>query len=113
MLLPTLILAAAIAQPAKPPPAITPCSNPGPASPPSDAVILFDGSSLDGWATRDGKPAGWKPEGKPGGSMTVAAKTGDIVSKKTFGDAQIHVEFMTPVEQGEGQDRGNSGLYIH
>lgn len=78
--------------------------------PPSDAVALFDGKSMTGWATRDGKPAGWKAAD---GAMAVVAKAGDIVSAETFGDAQIHIEFMTPVEKGEGQNRGNSGVYIH
>jgi hypothetical protein len=44
--------------------------------------------------------------------MTVAPKGGDILSKEAFGSAQIHVEFMTPVTSGRGQDRGNSGVYI-
>ncbi len=93
----------------KAPPVVTP----GPAfsvAPPSDAVVLFDGKSMAGWATRDGKPGAWKVAD---GVMTVTAKAGDIVSAETFGDAQIHIEFMTPVEKGDGQDRGNSGVYIH
>jgi len=94
----------------KAPPVVTPGAMGAMQPPPSDAVVLFDGSSLSGWATRDGKPAGWKVAD---GTMTCQPKTGDIVSSKTFGSAQIHVEFMTPVEQGEGQDRGNSGVYIH
>ena len=109
-ILPALLLA--VLQPAsqpalKAPPAVSP-------SPvPSDAVIYFDGTSLDGWTTRDKKPAGWKCEKSPGSPVTVTPKTGDIVSTKTFGSAQIHVEFMEPVTNGEGQDRGNSGVYIH
>jgi len=113
----TLTLAAAVLlsvqpEPPKlvPPPVITPGAAPGGA--PSGAVVLFDGSSLSNWTTREGKPAGWKAEGKPGGTVTVVPKSGDIVSTQTFGSAQIHVEFMTPVEEGEGQDRGNSGVYI-
>ncbi len=101
---------AATAQPLKAPPVVTPGPQPTMQPPPSDAVVLFDGSSLSGWATRDGKPAGWK---LADGIMTCQPKTGDIVSAKTFGSAQIHVEFMTPVEEGEGQERGNSGVYIH
>jgi hypothetical protein len=107
-----LVLAQPPATKLKAPPVVTP----GPAAsvqpPPSDAVVLIDGSSLDGWTTRDGKPAGWKADAKSG-TVTITPKAGDIVSQRTFGSAQIHVEFMTPVEQGEGQDRGNSGVYIH
>ncbi len=77
---------------------------------PSDAKVLIDGKSMDGWKKRDGSPAAWKLDEKAG---TATAGGGDIVSKHTFGDAQIHVEFMTPVEKGDGQDRGNSGVYIH
>jgi hypothetical protein len=90
---------------------------PGPAggmtAPPSDATVLFDGTSLDGWTTTDGKPAAWDFDKKAGGTMTAAIGKGSIISKQTFADAQIHVEFMTPVETGgEGQDRGNSGVYL-
>jgi hypothetical protein len=92
----------------KPPTVVAPGETAGAA--PADATVLLDGKSLDGWTTRDGKPAAWKADGS---SVMVVAKAGDIVSTKTFGDAQIHVEFMTPVESGDGQDRGNSGLYIH
>lgn len=81
-------------------------------APPSDAIVLFDGTSVDAWTTQDGKPAGWKASGKRGGSMVTVPNSGSIVSKEKFNDAQIHVEFKTPVEQGEGQDRGNSGVYL-
>lgn len=103
------------AEPAlKAPPVVTPGGYPGMQPPPSDAVVLFDGRSTEGWTMREGKPARWQAEGKPGGSMTVLPGGGDIVSEQIFGDAQIHVEFMTPEEKtGEGQDRGNSGVYIH
>jgi hypothetical protein len=94
----------------KSPPVVTPGEQPGVQPPPSDAVILFDGSSVSGWTTRDGKPAGWTVSDH---ILVCQPKTGDIVTAKTFGSAQIHVEFITPVEQGEGQDRGNSGVYLH
>src|SRR5687768_2689091 len=84
----------------KPPPVVTP----GAAyfiAPPSDATIFFDGESITGWTTRDGKPAAWKVAD---GAMTAVPKAGDIMSKEVFGDAQIHLEFMTPVENGDGQD---------
>jgi hypothetical protein len=39
--------------------------------------------------------------------------TGSIVTKEEFGDVQLHVEWATPVEvKGEGQGRGNSGVYL-
>lgn len=77
--------------------------------PPSDAVVLFDGSSLEGWTSVDGSPARWTVEA---GAMVVNG-TGSIRSTHMFKDAQIHIEFATPAEvAGEGQGRGNSGVYI-
>jgi len=76
---------------------------------PSDAVVLFDGSDLSEWSGTDGKAPTWVVAG---GAMIV--QKGGIVSKRTFGDMQLHLEFCTPAPpRGEGQDRGNSGVYIH
>ena len=78
--------------------------------PPSDAIILFDGSNLDEWESARGGPAEWDVED---GIMTVVKGTGAIVSKKAFGDIQLHLEWRSPVEiEGDGQKRGNSGIYI-
>jgi len=72
-------------------------------------IMLFDGSSLDGWAKRDGSAADWIIEGD---IMTV--NHGDIVSKVTFGDALVHVEFREPdMPEATGQAKGNSGVYVH
>ena len=83
--------------------------DPGPAPPspapiPSDAVVLFDGSSLDAWENA----GNWKVAD---GIATVAG--GSITSKESFGDCQMHVEFRTPSPAGgTGQGRGNSGVYL-
>jgi hypothetical protein len=80
--------------------------------PPSDAVVLFDGHSLDDWQSADssGKPARWTVAD---GYMEVVAGTGNIATKRGFGDVQLHVEFMAPVPvKGEGQGRGNSGVFL-
>jgi hypothetical protein len=111
----SLIIVAALAlQPAAPPPppVVTPGPFAGPVPPPSDAVVLFDGTSLDGWTRVDGSPPGWQAEGKPGGVMTIVPGSGSIISRVTFADAQVHVEFMTPAPAAQGQDRGNSGVYL-
>ncbi|TDJ67336.1 MAG: DUF1080 domain-containing protein [Planctomycetota bacterium] len=80
-----------------------------PGVPPSDAVVLFDGTDLSQWSADKGGDAQWKVSG---GVMEVNG-TGSIVTKRTFGDQQVHVEFATPAEvAGEGQGRGNSGVYI-
>jgi len=82
-----------------------PVIHPGaPGGPPSDAIVLFDGKSLDGWENGDK----WKIED---GIATAAG--GTITSKQKFGDCQLHVEFATPEEvKGSGQGRGNSGIYL-
>ena len=79
--------------------------------PPEGAVVLFDGSNLDQWQSRNsGEPARWKL--LPDGVMEVA-KGGDIVSKEKFGDHQLHLEFRLPYMPGaSGQGRANSGVYV-
>lgn len=91
------------------PPVVTP--GPAAGAAPSDAQILFDGAALDQWASTDGTPVAWRSEGKPGGSMTVGP--GSIITRKKFGDCQLHLEFAEPTPAtGDGQGRGNSGVYL-
>ncbi|HID06710.1 MAG TPA: DUF1080 domain-containing protein [Armatimonadetes bacterium] len=82
-----------------------------PGEPPSDAIILFDGTDLSNWVScKDGGEARWKVED---GYMEVVPGTGDIQTKEHFGDCQLHIEWMAPVEAtGEGQGRGNSGVFM-
>ncbi len=92
------------------PPVVDPGPAGDPVPPPSDAVVLFDGTNLDRWRAADGGPAPWKVEN---GAMEVVAHTGSLVTRDSFGDVQLHVEWATPaVVQGEGQERGNSGVYL-
>ena len=75
-----------------------------PASPPSDAIVLFGGANLDAWEDGDR----WQVAG---GVATAAH--GAITTKQAFGDCQLHVEFATPAKvEGQGQGRGNSGIYL-
>ncbi len=79
------------------------------AAPPSDAVVLFDGTSLDAWQGSGG-PAAWKVEN---GYMEVTP-TGSIRTKQEFGDFQLHLEWATPAEVvSNSQGRGNSGVMIY
>ncbi len=78
--------------------------------PPSDAIVLFDGTNLDQWEHGDGSAAQWIVADA---AMTVKPGTGDLQTKQEFGSVQLHIEFRTPAEvKGEGQGRGNSGLFL-
>jgi hypothetical protein len=111
------IAPAAPAAPALPPPEITELWTPIPpvvSAPangvPSDAIVLFDGLSLDGWESVKGGPAPWKIEG---GNLVVTPRSGYIQTKASFGDMQLHLEFRTPAEvKGDSQGRGNSGVFF-
>lgn len=79
---------------------------------PSDALILFDGKNLDQWVMTDDRtqPAKWKVAN---GILTVDKKTGNIETKKAFNNYQLHLEWQVPANiTGEGQLRGNSGLFL-
>jgi len=77
--------------------------------PPEGAVVLFDGSSLEGWQTADGDTATWQI--LPDGAMEVRQHS--ILSKQGMGSGRLHVEFRTPfMPEARGQGRGNSGVYV-
>jgi hypothetical protein len=89
---------------------VTPGASPG--SPPSDAVILFDGKNVDAWkSTREDGPAKWNVVN---GEMVVAPGAGDIQTKESFGDVQLHIEWCDPKLPPDkvNQDRGNSGVFF-
>jgi hypothetical protein len=80
------------------------------ADPPSDAIVLFDGKDLSRWRGQNGGPARWTIRD---GYVEVVPGSGDITTKEGFGDVQLHIEWATPVVvKGEGQDRGNSGVFL-
>ena len=92
------------------PPKVKPGATPGAA--PSDAIVLFDGKSLDAWKSANtGAAAGWKIDN---GEMVVGPGTGDIQTKDVFGDVQLHVEWRDPQLPPDkvNQDRGNSGIFL-
>lgn len=104
------------------PPVVTPgnlCDLP-PVTPPSDALLLFDGSarSAENWRQcKDGSPLQWRVEN---GYMEVVKGTSQIRTQQEFGDIQLHVEWAAPFaierdDKGEprvGQGRGNSGVFL-
>ena len=78
--------------------------------PPADATILFDGTSLENWLDDKNAPARWTVRD---GYMEVAAGTGNIHTTSSWGDVQLHIEWMAPLPpEGEGQLRGNSGVFL-
>ncbi len=78
---------------------------------PSDAIILFDGKNLNEWASvKDNGPAKWIVNN---GVFTVDKSTGNIETKRKFTNYQLHIEWQIPANiTGEGQARGNSGLFL-
>jgi hypothetical protein len=81
-----------------------------PAQPPAGAIVLFDGSTLEGWTDLKGNPAPWNVRD---GYLEVAPRTGDIQTARQFGDVQLHIEWTAPVPvTGSSQGRGNSGVFM-
>nr|WP_313436465.1 DUF1080 domain-containing protein [Novosphingobium sp.] len=97
--------------PDRPAPAVV---TPAPASggAPSDAVVLFSGTSLDAWR---GERGPWTVEN---GVMTVPSRAqsggeNNLISRQAFGDVQLHLEFRSPnPPEKSSQDRGNSGIWF-
>jgi hypothetical protein len=85
------------------PPMVDPGRQPG--APPSDAIVLFDGKNLDQWT-------GGKPQGIEDGTFNIA-KTGEVSTKRSFGDCQLHIEWQVPAKPDGGpMDWGNSGVFF-
>jgi len=81
-----------------------------PVPPPSDAIVLFDGSGLSAWRNHDGGNAVWVMRD---GAMEAVPGAGYVYTRQTFGDVQLHVEWAAPVPPKDtGQGRGNSGVFL-
>ncbi len=91
------------------PPIVTPGTTD--AAPPSDAIVLFDGKNLDQWvSSQDKSPAKWIVAD---GVMTVNKAAGNIETRRTFKNYQLHIEWKVPENiAGSGQARGNSGVFL-
>ena len=79
---------------------------------PSDAIILFSGKNLDQWVSEKDstKPADWQLSEE---IITVNKKAGDIRTRQSFMDFQLHIEWRIPKKiTGKGQARGNSGIFL-
>lgn len=83
-----------------------------PTAAPSDAIILFDGKSLDEWVSAQDRsaPAKWTVAA---GILIVDKPSGNIETKRTFKNYQLHIEWKIPENvTGSGQLRGNSGVFL-
>jgi hypothetical protein len=119
MIIAALALAAAVQQPRPedteqwtPVPPIVKPGPVAPVAPPSDAIVLLGaGTGLREWASMNGKAAGWTANRD--GSVTVKKGTGNIQTRRSFTNYQLHLEWRIPVGiKGDGQGRGNSGLFL-
>ena len=78
---------------------------------PADAIILFNGGNLNQWLTvKDKSAAKWTVKDN---IFTVNKGTGNIETKQSFLNYQLHIEWLIPANiTGSGQARGNSGLSL-
>jgi hypothetical protein len=79
------------------------------AAPPSDAVVIFDGHDLEGFAGEARQY--WEVRG--GELIASGQHSNHLATRQGFGNVQIHVEFATPDPPGgHWQFRGNSGIFL-
>ncbi|VGO16856.1 hypothetical protein PDESU_05448 [Pontiella desulfatans] len=91
-----------------------------PCAPPSDAIVLFDGTDLSNWVGSkqdDPKKKKYNPKGealwKVENGYMECTPTGTIKTKQKFGDCQFHIEWQTAnPRQGDSQGAGNSGVFM-
>ncbi|WP_116124569.1 DUF1080 domain-containing protein [Lewinella sp. IMCC34183] len=79
---------------------------------PADAIVLLGpGADASEWVKANGGGAAeWTKEGD---ALVVNPGTGDIATRRKFGDMQLHVEWKSPNEPDkQGQQRGNSGIFL-
>jgi hypothetical protein len=89
------------------PPVVTPATEVG--KPPSDAVVLFDGTNLDKWEAAGGGEPTFKLQ--DGAMLSYGPK--NCQTKQEFGDVQLHIEWAEPTPpKGDSQGRGNSGVFL-
>lgn len=84
-----------------------------PGTPPSDAVVLFDGTdaAIANWISdKNGEPTKWVVKDA---TLQCVPGSGYVRSKDEFGDCQLHIEWSAPSEvHGDSQGRGNSGVFL-
>ena len=82
-------------------------------APPSDAMILFDGTDLSQWCHRS-QDESYEPNWRIiDGVLEVRPGAGNLYSIDGFGSSHLHIEFRIPAEvHGVSQNRGNSGIKL-
>lgn len=101
-------------------------------APPSDAIVLFDGKNLSQWhkpkypygvrmdhvegilAAKAKDPEVFPPEWTvKDGAIIVKPGGGHLETNQVFGDVQLHIEWLAPVDPGK-KDQGysNSGVFF-
>jgi hypothetical protein len=77
--------------------------NPAASQPQQEWHTLFDGTNLDAWRgyRSDSIPAGWHIAD---GTLTKDSATGDIITRDTYGDFELELEWK--LEKG-----GNAGIF--
>jgi hypothetical protein len=101
-------------------------------APPSDAMVLFDGSDLKHWhkpkygygarmdqveaiiAAKTKYPQHSEPLWKvKDGALIVEPGSGALETKQSFGDIQLHIEWLAPEDPGKtSQGYSNSGIFL-
>ena len=96
------------------PPVVTPAAKI--AQPPSDAIVLFDGTEAsfhENW--RHDRPADEREQDwiVVEGALQSMRGAGKLSSIAELGDLQLHIEWRAPTKiVGKGQGRGNSGVFL-
>jgi hypothetical protein len=85
-----------------------------PGKPPSDAIVLFDGSAaaIANWEAdkTPAEPTKWEVKDSV---FQCVPGSGYVRTKEQFSDCQLHIEWSAPSEvKGDSQGRGNSGIFL-
>ncbi len=81
---------------------------------PAKASLLFDGNSTGAWVTKDRQPADWTVTDHHALEVKTDDGAGDLQTKDSFADFQLHVEFRVPPSPPttDPKTRGESGLSL-
>ena len=78
--------------------------------PPADAIVLFDGTHLNEFRNASGETPAWSVKE---GILTSVPGTGNLFTRRAFGDIQLHIEWRVGDEGKTGESNGNSGIKFH